>query len=152
MELKQPPTMVEPVNSDGMIEGTMKQTFGSLITLWALAAAPTLCRAGILVACCQHAGELKVPQIASDGCCDEGEPANVPQNRECGSCVIVCDTISKPPDGGYQAGMELPAALVVNVVCVRVEPWTPRGTTSGVDFPVSGVDLPFPPSDVPLLI
>jgi len=130
----------------------MKQTFASLMTLWALVAAPNLCRAGVLVACCQHAPERDMAATAAVGCCDEGEPKNLPENRDCGSCANVCDTIAKPPDGGDQPGMELPVALVVNVVFVRIEPWSPQGATSHIDLPVSGVDLPFPPSDVPLLI
>ena len=129
----------------------MKQTFASLMTLWALVAAPNLCRAGVLVACCQHAPERDIAPTAAVGCCDEGEPKNLPENRNCGSCAGVCDTIAKPPDGGDQPDMEQPTAVVVNVIYVCVEPLM-QGTASRVDLTVSGVRLPFPPSDVPLLI
>ena len=129
----------------------MKQTLASLMAFWALVAAPNLCRAGVLVACCDHAPKREASQEVSDGCCDEGESANLPQNRDCGSCVIVCDTIAKPPDGGQQAGMELPAA-VADMVCFCIEPSDLQAPAFRAALPVSGIDLPFPHSDIPLLI
>ncbi len=130
----------------------MKQTFASMITLWALVGAPNLCRAGVLVGCCQHAPERDMAPVAAVGWCNEGEPKNLPENRECGSCANVCNTIAKPPDGGDQAAMEFPAAAIVSVVSVSVETLALRDPAPRIDLSVSRIDLPFPPSDVPLLI
>ena len=90
--------------------------------------------------------------VVADDCCDEHEPADLPGERDCDACVNVCNTIAKPLDSGDQASAQMPEAALVIIGGVSTEPLTLHPAAFCFDRAVSGMDLPFPPSDVPLLI
>jgi hypothetical protein len=129
----------------------MKHTAANLLALWALAVAPNLCRAGVWVVCCPPGREHPMTDAPSDGCCDEGRHGNSPTGRECSSCVNVCAAIAKPPEGGDHASGEVPPTAVLDIVDVDAEPPTRCLFCSDQPFD-SRLNLPFRPSDVPLLI
>jgi hypothetical protein len=125
---------------------SMKPGLASLVTLWALVAAPNLCRAGLLVACCHEAGEAR-PTVTDDCCAPQGSPA-LPVDRECDSCVGVCDTVAKPPDGADDAQPVVTMAVDIGAATTPYNAAFARASRGRAPQP----RIPFPPSDVPLRI
>lgn len=69
--------------------------------VWSFVAAPALCRAGALTACCTHSDAPIAPPACCDGHSDapsDGPPGPVPAERGCGSCADVCKGIAKPAE------------------------------------------------------
>lgn len=125
-----------------------------IAALWSLIAAPALCRAGALTACCTH----DEAPIAPTACCggDDGAPSEspgpAPAPRECDSCAEVCRGIAKPDE-----------ARGLTVLVQQVQPWGgdagPECLTESIavvhvshDCVLIGLCLPYPASDLPLRI
>lgn len=72
-----------------------------IAAIWSFIAAPALCRAGALTACCAQDDAA----AATPACCsgDEQTPCEAPATpneppRECGACADVCKGIVKPDE------------------------------------------------------
>jgi len=133
----------------------MTQKLVSIVSLWALIVAPGLCRAGLLTACCTPNERAVESQATADNCCrrTESRPtqAPAPEPRRCESCVCRYDATVKAPDASGKSG----CSFFVPVDCeatptgiLTLGPFALR-TSSTAAFPAN---LPFPRSDIPLLI
>lgn len=127
-----------------------------LVMVWLLLGPPALCRAGVLVQCCDHESEGTPDpsdSVASPCCADEGSdsgssdsaPDSTP--RRCGTCAGVCASVAKPTDDSNST--TLAAFLVPPTNVVTVAAITRVTNMSRLSWLTS---LPFPPSDLPLLI
>jgi hypothetical protein len=79
----------------------MMSRFVLIWTVWSLVAAPALCRAGVLAACCTHGEPANAEQTccASAACAPADLPADsAPQPRDCESCAEVCKAAAKPAE------------------------------------------------------
>lgn len=133
----------------------MLDKLATLTALWALMVAPNLCRAGLLTACCFPSDRPTQARASGDDCCNHTEPQSAPtpkpEPRKCDSCAQVCDaTVKTPDDSGrlssclfISADHEAPSTEIP-----ILGEWT-RSVAAGVVFET---DLPFPRSDIPLLI
>jgi len=129
-----------------------------LVMMWLLLGPPALCRAGVLVQCC-HLDSIQTldpgEPVASPCCVDEdtdsgvSDPAPDPMPRRCGTCAGVCASVAKPSDDSNST--TLAAFLVLPASVVTVTPIT-RVTSRDMSRSSWLTSLPFPPSDLPLLI
>ena len=124
---------------------------------WSLIGAPMLCRAGVLVRCCAPSIKYQVPAENGDcekGCCSypNGEaPVQDGDERECGSCVALCKAVAKPIDDDPLAGRAgLPTPTIVPSVDASASVMLMWALA--IDRPPDKLRLPFPSSDIPLLI
>ena len=129
-----------------------------LLMVWLLVGPPALCRAGVLVECCDHESTETANSSASvsSPCCgdadangDSERPTSDPMPRKCGTCAGVCATVVKPPDDfGSDTFVAL---LVLPLEVVSEAPFAP-GASDHVSSLCRIPSLPYPPSDLPLLI
>ncbi|OQZ07129.1 MAG: hypothetical protein B6D36_01445 [Planctomycetes bacterium UTPLA1] len=135
-----------------MIRGAVR-----LLMVCLLVGPPALCKAGVLVACCDHeslrAGTDEPLQTAcctevEDGCnTDTTVPDSTP--RKCEACAGICAGAVKPSDESKAAALDAqPAILVVIVINSMAYPRIRPDSLHSLPGP----RLPFPVSDVPLLI
>ncbi len=136
----------------------MARSAVNLVMMWLLLGPPVLCRAGVLVECCDHEStESPEPDaVVESSCCggvdaggDSGQPAPKPIPRKCGACSGVCATVVKPSDDS--TANSLVNLLVLHAYVVSETPLAP-GTILHVSFSCRGPSPPYPPSDLPLLI
>ena len=130
-----------------------------LTVTWSLVAAPALCRAGILDECCEHqpapplSGEKATCGGAGCGCTDESprpQPQQ-PEERQCSWCAGVCRTQIKPSDEGGNT-LQFQHALPVAVDTPSDMGLLGRASRCFAGGAAERHRIPFPPSDVPLLI
>ncbi len=134
-----------------------------LVAIWGLVAMPSLCRAGVLVACC---APTDCPEETSPGCpggcpnscpgeSTDEDPDDTPSSgeRDCSSCADVCNLVSlaigkagsKVVASAFAAVVPVTAALADGFPSARPTwlhalHWRPRE------------NLPFPKSVRPLLL
>ena len=131
-----------------------------LIMICLLVGPPALCKAGVLTSCCER-GSHEVTSCADDSpCCDgydwiadkgndQGSPGQDSKHRSCGQCADVCAGPAKTCD---EARVESPFQLILHFSDYL------EFASSGSFFKYSRANpsqmpkLPFPASDVPLLI
>lgn len=125
-----------------------------LLMAFLLLAPPVLCRGGILEQCCASTGAATAaagePLGCGEPCCAEEEaPAPKPVRPACGECAALCFGHFHAPDNSAQAWalVSTPAAFAVDDSLPRPAPT--KLCRRPIDVPP---DLPFPPSDAPLLI
>ena len=136
----------------------MARSAVNLLMMWLLLGPPALCRAGVLVECCDHGStETPEPEAAAESpCCggvnaggDSGKPAPNPLPRKCGICSGVCTAVVKPSDDST-------ANSLVNLMVLPAYVFSETLPTSGTILYDSllclGQSRPYPPSDLPLLI
>lgn len=133
----------------------MAEKLVCFFTLWSLIVAPNLCRAGLLTSCCTPGKSVQEVSVASDGCCGEKHtPVDSPSKsepRECDSCAQVCDVVVKAPE-------DAPKLDCCQTLVVFYEVPQTASEAPAVRFLLSDPEkadesnLPFPRSDVPLLI
>ncbi|RJP38446.1 MAG: hypothetical protein C4547_04520 [Phycisphaerales bacterium] len=150
----------------------MRQILTIGFALWALVVVPSLCRAGLLTACC-HDGDSPGTAAAagSNGCCgstargqspDEdgapARPAEAPcpwqppsEQRECDTCVIVCGAVAKPAESSGAAEHAVVQHCPLAFTSVAVGTAAPCSCIEPTVPPESG-GLPFPISDRPLRV
>lgn len=137
------------------MESMLRNAF-KLLMVWLIVGPPALCRAGVLVECCEHETAQPVPAVSASPCCggcDSGEtpePATPePAPRECGTCAGVCAVAAKPAD-------ELPPVTFLVIVIDRVrfshDPAHPARSGRSFSRDVCASAHPYPSSDLPLLI
>src|SRR5688572_18367344 len=131
----------------------MADKLACVTAIWALLVAPGLCRFGLLQACCVPVPSHDEAAAATDDCCKkEHAPApEKPKPRDCGSCAHVCDAAVQAPADDHP--IDLAQALLFPAVhdTAAQTPLSPY--VLGLDGAVvSKVELPFPQSDLPLLI
>lgn len=124
---------------------------------WSLMGAPMLCRAGVLVRCCAPSIKDQGPVENTDcenGCCSRpnGEaPVQDGDERECDSCVALCKAVAKPIDDDPlpgRAGLATPTIVPsLDTAAPSILMWA-----LAIDRPPDKLRLPFPSSDIPLLI
>lgn len=135
-----------------MIRGVVR-----LLMAWLLVGSPVLCKAGVLVACCDHQSVLTSDYWSSESsCCNDaengfnGEPC-APDSppRECGACAGVCGGAVKPSDESKAASLPAQSVCAVAIGIVPTISLNPRPFSfHSLRVP----RLPFPRSDLPLLI
>jgi hypothetical protein len=135
----------------------MSRTLLTVVAVWSLVASPGLCRGGWLTACCEH--ETTIGFSAGEGGCEDPDcrcpvkeqPKEPTNGRHCAPCAAVCAGLFKPGDdtsvmidGGMPAQAIVPAYadLIRHASARRVLESSPGGRQR----------LPFPRSDIPLLI
>ena len=119
---------------------------------------PVLCRAGVLVECCDHEPrKLSLPAATEPSlCCGDGDvggdpqqPSTDPVQRKCGTCAGVCTTVIKPSDDSQAMNFVVLSLLPAQIV-------SEASLATGAMYPSSHAArtpiLPYPPSDLPLLI
>lgn len=119
---------------------------------------PVLCRAGVLVGCCDHdsTGLIEAGASALSPCCagcdTPGEPPQpLPDRapRKCGTCAGVCGTLVKPSDDSN-------AMMFATWMVMTIQTFCETTLASGSYIQARPIyqlaSLPFPPSDLPLLI
>ena len=128
-----------------------------MLMMWLLVGPPALCRAGVLIECCDHEPlrDLRIVATTEPPCCDNENPTSsedLPDSesgsRTCGACAGVCATVAKPSDGldvTTLADVALPIPGVIAPTRAHHASQILAGS------PLSPY-LPFPPSDLPLLI
>ena len=141
----------------------MLRAFLTVTAVWSLVASPVLCRGGWLRACCEHettmgdsadAGRAMSRGGCEDpdcGCPVEERPKEPVDDRECAPCAAVCAGLFKPGDDTSVILDGSEAALATGTVhddliqqaSVR---WMLAFSHTGRQR------LPFPRSDIPLLI
>lgn len=131
--------------------------------IWALVGAPSLCQAGVLVECCvpaHHADE------ESHGCpddcpnkCPDRSPEQTPvdtdtsNERDCSTCADVCKSMSLAPVKIAGEDLANTSGPVVATTAALTD-----GCPSSLDASLDESKrqprqkLPFPTSDLPLLI
>ncbi len=133
----------------------MSRVVVNSLMVWLLVAPPVLCRAGVLVECCDD-GPAEVATVATDSpCCGDaaagcgdGESAPQPGPRKCGSCATICSSPAKPAD---EANVPTLVAAAAPLLHARSE--SPSAAhNQNPDRSRSRGELPFPPTDIPLLI
>ncbi len=133
----------------------MVDKLATIAALWALIVAPSLCRAGLLTACCFPGERPTEMQASGDECCKHTEPLSTPapspEPRRCDSCAHICDaTVKAPDDSGRFDGCQL---ITVSYEALPAQsPTLGTWASSAASVAVLDTNLPFPPSDVPLLI
>lgn len=136
-----------------MARGALK-----LLMAWLLAGPPALCRAGVLVECCDHASTKTANSSAhvSAPCCGDcgtnsksEKPAPDPVPRQCGTCAGVCATVVKPVDDANPTTFAVFLAIPAHVASDG-QPATDTGYLDPHSYRIA--NLPYPPSDLPLLI
>jgi len=128
-----------------------------LLMMWLLVGPPALCRAGVLVECCDHESEETAASATVESpCCGDAdtgcgseEPAPDPMPRRCGSCADMCAAVVKPSGDSNSTTFAVLLVLPVNVVSKA-----PLAPDTGQHFSPScqRPSPPYPPSDLPLLI
>ena len=127
---------------------------------WSFVGVPTLCRAGILVECCDSGipghdtsndAPGKCPSNDPRDKCSDGTESSRP--RDCDSCAESCHVVSphtKQTDRDHFAVMFVPLIAVTQPLCDAfvLDQHRPRRLNS-VQF---GENVPVAPSDRPLLI
>ena len=134
-----------------------------LVAIWGLVGLPSLCRAGVLVECCvpAHHTEKESPRCP-DGCpnkCPNESPDKGPDStgssgeRDCSSCVGVCNWMSLAPQKLAAEDFETTSTPVV-ATTLALTGGFPSGPSGSPDVfkPRPRGNLPFPTSDLPLLI
>ncbi len=120
--------------------------------VWSFVAAPALCRAGTLTACCAHEDSAPVACCQSHATPPAGPPLDSGDpTRECGSCADVCKGVAKPDEARHVPGLD-----------THAQPWDAAAADSGaiagaaVSKALPGLNasprLPFPASGLPLRI
>ncbi|MGD2110340.1 MAG: hypothetical protein PVI86_13245 [Phycisphaerae bacterium] len=136
----------------------MSQTVVKQMMMLLLVGPPVLCRAGVLVECCEHEQAEPAADATRSSCCDcdedhgsntGGRPPAREAPRKCGGCVAVCFGVTKPSDDSASAILVGWALLHL---CVASESPLPQQTIRHCDGPRHLQNLPFPPSDIPLLV
>lgn len=132
----------------------MTEKLACFVAIWALVAAPALCRAGVLKACCAPGQPAQKTKVVEDDCCKKnssGSPAEESEPRECDTCVHVCDATASAPqlDGKLPCCEFLPVdhvASSLSNMALPIQPFLLEITTR------FGGNLPIPLSALPLLI
>ena len=134
----------------------MARVLVNLSMVWFLAGPPALCRGGMLVQCCEHEPAESSAVASRSSCCDkdhsggtERQPTSPQAPRKCGNCVTVCFGVTKPSDDSIDPILVGWAFLPL---FVGQDSTPPRCTIRNFERPMFPHKLPFPPSDVPLLI
>lgn len=126
-----------------------------IAAVWSFVAAPALCRAGALTACCTHEDGLPV----ASACCESHKtpPSDPPPEsgdppRECGSCADVCKGVAKPDEARNLPGLDTHAqpwdAIAAHDGAAAQDTASSTPFTSLNDFP----RVSFPASGLPLRI
>lgn len=120
----------------------------AMLMVGMLLAAPALCHAGALPCCCEPAGEDPCAAVEAgeraDSCC-------APCEDECASCAGVCDAKSTSATRSDLADDE-PAMPAITCITSDQRPGLLRSASSCEAVVHQRLHLPFPVSDVPLLI
>lgn len=128
-----------------------------MLMMWLLVGPPALCRAGVLIECCDHEplGDLRIVEATKPPCCDnenptgnEDRPDPESGSRKCGTCAGVCATVAKPSDGLDVTTL----ADVVLPIPSAIASTRPHHASQTLAGSPQSASLPFPPSDLPLLI
>lgn len=123
--------------------------------VWSFIAAPALCRAGALAACCTHddAPASPVPCCQSHETVPAGSPADSGEpRRECGSCADVCKGVAKPDESRFLSTLDMHSQWwhTVTAQCgVIASNVAALSTLHGL---IDSPRLPFPASGLPLRI
>jgi len=134
----------------------MRRILLILATTWSVAGAPAFCRAGVWVECCRHEADPAAPReraeyLPTDDCCPVREPAQKPLERRCASCVFACGGVAKLTDDVSTTDWAHPIAVSIDLAAWVMNDAGPAGCFWVADrSDPSG--LPFPRSDIPLLI
>jgi hypothetical protein len=121
-----------------------------------VAGPPNLCRAGVVVECCEHE-QPESPVATGDtlccndhrGSCDDQQPPAREKPRQCGTCADICANITKPSEGlNYPA---FAGCLLVPNLLISYS-LTLQPTVCHLEPTKFLQKLPFHTSDVPLLI
>jgi len=136
----------------------MTQATVRLLMVWLLVGPSALCRAGVLVECCDHESAETADSFATveSSCCkdgnagiDSGQPAPDPAPRKCGACASVCTSAAKPSDDSNSTALMVLLVLPAHVVSeAQIVLKTSRHVFRSCRQP----NLPYPHSDLPLLI
>ncbi len=136
----------------------MTRTAVKLLMAWLLVGPPALCRAGMLVECCERGSAETADPSATvespccrdgDAGCDSRQPAPDPTPRRCGTCASACVTVAKPSDDSNYTTF---AVLLVLPVDVVLETPLAPDTSRHLSCSCRRSTRPYPPSDLPLLI
>lgn len=130
--------------------------FVTFASLWAVIAAPSLCRVGFLTACCFPGEAAKEAPISREDCCERSEDQPLrqqsPDPRNCDSCPHLCDANFKAPEDPVHFGdFQLLTATFESSTLLSGAPFARRAFLRHPQDAFTR-DLPFPLSDVPLLI
>lgn len=137
---------------DVMIRGAVRLLMACL-----LVGPPALCKAGVLVACCDHESlRAGNDEPLESACCPDAEDdcnadTTVPDStpRKCEACAGICAGAVKPSDESKAAAIDAQTASVVAFV---INSMACPGIRSDSLRSLPDPRLPFPVSDVPLLI
>ncbi len=142
------------------------QRVARLLMIFLIAGPPTLCRAGLLVRCCESAPDSQLADEASSSCCESGcrngeqsskrqvkskdskrHEREVP--RKCSDCAAVCAGAFKPSDALPSLTPTSPAMSECVVVFDAIETQLVWGADN---LPHWRLSIPYPASDLPLRI
>ncbi len=136
----------------------MSGTMVKSLTIWLLVGPPLLCRGGVLVDCCDHPPVESPPAVMMPSCCDSSSccptsdqsapPQEEQSPRKCRDCTAICASKAKVSD-------DITLVDFADVVVAALGVDSQLGTPSLAVFPKRAEvprRLPFPASDVPLLI
>ena len=137
-----------------MMRGLLK-----LAMVWLLVAPPALCRAGVLADCCEDQQTETSTAAVKHPCCrestggckeEQSSPHRVPDPapKSCGTCAAVCSSPAKPAE---EPILPTPAAVLLTSLSVASE-LLPTQASHDSACSCNQRKLPFPSSDVPLLI
>ena len=127
----------------------------NLLMVWLLVGSPPLCRAGVFVDCCAHEPKKTGSEsIAKPTCCevaghdtDSAVPDSDELPRNCASCAGVCKHVAKPSDDSSKLQL---TPLHFSVFELVVAPAYSVGYALACSCLLPA--MPFPASDLPLLI
>jgi len=137
-----------------------KDFFLISVASW-LAAVPTLCRAEILSGCCNSSRsysycedgiEGSVAPCADDDCGEHADPCRSTPLKECGACAGVCVGVVKPVDHGEATTLVAQVSWLISDFATMAD-FSPQSSLDCLqDSCAERFHLPFPTSDIPLLI
>jgi len=127
-----------------------------LLMVWLMAGPPALCRAGVLDECCDQRSADWPAATVESGCCADGDGgcgadqrAPEPIPRKCGTCAGVCTSLVKPSEDSNTVSLAEAAFIPVHI---DPEPLIAEHTSRIFLRSCRQPALPYPHSDVPLLI
>ncbi len=142
------------------------QVIARLLMIFLIAGPPALCRAGLLVRCCESPEAEVVAEEAPSSCCKSGcgtgKQAAKPQAesneskrpasespRKCSDCAAVCAGVFKPSETPPSLTPTSPAMYERIGDLDTVEP---QPVLSFDDLAFGWLSIPYPASDLPLQI
>lgn len=131
----------------------LRQNVAVIVASWALLALPLICTGGYLTHACECVVETEA-DCCTDACgCGEGADESCNHETECGQDPCGADVITRHDDASTAMSQAL-AQSVVLVATVQAETLglSPDATVSPPRRHAAGKQLPFPESDLPLLI